>query len=153
MIVRRFTADDLEPVLALWHASRRRAHWDVPVHRTFTLDDDREFMTGKMIPRNELWVAERDGAIVGFMAVQPGWINQLYVAVDAQRAGVGTALIEHAKTLMDDIRLHTFQNNAPARAFYARHGFEEVAFGVSGPPEHEPDVLLRWRRAAPAGRA
>jgi putative acetyltransferase len=153
VIVRRFTADDLEPVLALWHASRRRAHWDVPVHRTFTLDDDREFMTGKMIPRNELWVAERDGAIVGFMAVQPGWINQLYVAVDAQRAGVGTALIEHAKTLMDDIRLHTFQNNAPARAFYARHGFEEVAFGVSGPPEHEPDVLLRWRRAAPAGRA
>ncbi len=149
MIVRRFRDEDLEPVLALWHASRRRAHWDIAVHRAFTIDDDREFMTGTMIPRNDLWVAEREERPVGFMAVAPGWVNQLYVAVDAQRSGVGSALIEHAKSLMDDIRLHTFQNNAPARAFYARHGFEEVSFGVSDPPEHEPDVLLRWRRAAP----
>ena len=151
MIVRRFEDDDLEPVLALWHESRRRAHWDIPVHRTYTIDDDRGFMTGTMIPRNELWVAEREGRPVGFMAVMPGWVNQLYVAVEAQRSGVGSALIEYAKSLMDDIRLHTFQSNAPARAFYARHGFEEVAFGVSDPPENEPDVLLRWT-AAPADR-
>ena len=149
MKIRRFRDDDLEPLVELWHASRRRAHWNVPIHRTFTIDDDRGFMAGKMIPRNELWVAERDGVLVGFMAVEPGWVNQLYVAIEAQRSGVGSALIEHAKSLMDDIRLHTFQNNAPARAFYARHGFEEVAFGISDPPEHEPDVMLRWR-AAPA---
>ena len=150
MIVRPFGEADLEPLVALWHASRRRAHWHIPVHRTFTVDDDRGFMTGTMIPRNDLWVAERDGRPVGFMAVVPGWVNQLYVAVEAQRSGVGSALIGHAKALMDDIRLHTFQSNAPARAFYARHGFEEVAFGISDPPEQEPDVLLRWTRAAPA---
>lgn len=152
MIVRRFRDEDLEAVVAVWHASRRKAHWNVPIHRTFTIDDDRAFMVGKMLPRNEVWVTERDERIVGFMAMEPGWVNQLYVAVGAQRAGVGTALIEHAKSLADDIRLHTFQNNAPARAFYARHGFEEVAFGVSDPPESEPDVLLRWR-GAPAARA
>ena len=152
MIVRPFRDEDLEPVLALWHASRRRAHWDIPVHRGYTIDDDRGFMIEKMIPRNDLWVAERDGRPVGFMAVQPGWVNQLYVAVEAQRSGVGSALLEHAKSLMDDIRLHTFQNNAPARAFYAAHGFEEIAIGVSDPPEHEPDVLLRWT-AAPSARA
>lgn len=152
MNVRRFRDGDLEAVLALWHASRRRAHWHIPVHRTFTIDDDREFLVTRMLPRNELWVAERDGAPAGFMAVAPGWVNQLYVAVEAQRTGVGSALVEHAKSLMDDIRLHTFQANHAARAFYARHGFEEVALGVSDPPENEPDVLLRWR-AAPAGRA
>ena len=152
MIVRRMRDDELEAVVAVWHASRRRAHWHIPAHRAFTIDDDRGFMVEKMLPRNELWVAERDERIAGFMAVAPGWVNQLYVAVEAQRTGVGSALIEHAKSLMDDIRLHTFQANAPARAFYARHGFEEVAFGLSDPPEHEPDVLLRWR-AAPAGPA
>ena len=151
MIVRRFRDEDLEPLVALWHASRRRAHWDIAVHRTFTIDDDREFMVERMLPRNELWVAERDGERVGFMAVAPGWVNQLYVAVDAQRGGVGSELIEHAKSLMQDIRLHTFQSNTAARAFYARHGFEEIAFGVSDPPESEPDVLLRWT-AAPADR-
>jgi hypothetical protein len=33
--------------------------------------------------------------------------------------------------------------DAPARAFYAKHGFAEVAFGVSPAPESEPDVELR----------
>ena len=152
MIVRRFRDADLEPVVALWHASRRRAHWHIPVHRTYTVDDDRGYLLERMLPRNELWVAEREGALVGFMAVHPGWIEQLYVAVEAQRGGVGGALVEHAKSLMADIRLYTFQANAPARAFYARHGFAEIELGVSGPPENEPDVLLRWR-AAPSGPA
>lgn len=147
MTIRPFREPDLGAVVALWHASRRRAHWHIPVHRGFTIGDDRAFMVEKMLPRNDLWVAERGGVPVGFMAVAPGWVNQLYVAVDAQRSGVGSALIEHAKSLMDDIRLHTFQANRVARAFYARHGFEEIAFGVSDPPENEPDVLLRWTRA------
>ena len=151
MILRPFRDDDLEALLRLFHASRRRAHRHIDVHRRYTRDDDRGFLVGKMLPRNEVWVAEDEGRLLGFMAIEPGWVNQLYVAVEAQRGGVGSALIEHAKALMDDIRLHTFQANAPARAFYARHGFEEVAFGVSPPPENEPDVLLRWRarRARP----
>jgi ribosomal protein S18 acetylase RimI-like enzyme len=148
--IRPLQEGDVEPVVALWHASRRRAHWDIPVHRALTIDDDREYFTERMRPRNDVWVAERDGRLVGFIALEPGWVNQLYVAVDAQRGGVGSALLDHAKTLMDDIRLHTFQANAAARAFYARHGFAEVAFGVSDPPENEPDVLLRWTRAPAA---
>lgn len=152
MIVRPLTGADVEPVVALWHESRRRAHWHIPCHREFTIDDDRGYFTEKMMPRNDVWVAELDGRPAGFMAVHPGWVEQLYVAVEAQRSGVGSALIEHAKTLMDDIRLHTFQANAPARAFYARHGFREIEFGVSDPPENEPDVLLRWT-AGPAGPA
>ena len=148
MIVRLLEEADVDGLVALWHASRRKAHWEIPVHRTFTLADDRAFFMEKMRPRNDVWVAERDGRLVGFMAVEPGWVNQLYVAVEAQGRGVGSTLIEHAKTLMEDIRLHTFQANAAARAFYARHGFEEVALGISEAPEEEPDVLLRWRRTA-----
>lgn len=150
MIIRLLREQDVEAVVALWHASRRKAHWEIPVHRAFTIDDDRAFFQDKMRPRNDIWVAERDGVLAGFMAVEDGWVNQLYVAVEAQGSGVGTALLEHAQSLMDDIRLHTFQANAPARAFYARHGFEEVALGISDPPESVPDVLLRWRRAPAA---
>lgn len=145
MIIRRFRDEELEAVAALWHASRQKSHWHIPAHRKFTIDDDRTFLVEKMLPRNELWVAERDGVLVGFMAVARGWVNQLYVAVEAQRTGVGRALLEHAKSSMDEIRLHTLRANAAARAFYAAQGFEEIAFGVGDPPENEPDVLLRWR--------
>ncbi len=140
MIIRRAREEDVDPVIAFWREARY-----LPPHVTHGHDEDRSHF----LSLQDVWVAERDGGPVGFMALSPGWIEQLHVAVPAQRSGVGRALVEHAKSLMDDIRLHTFQANAPARAFYARHGFQEIAFGVSDPPESEPDVLLRWR-AEPA---
>lgn len=140
MIVRPLRDGDLEPVLALWRDARV-----LPAQVEHTEAEDRAFLAGL----GDVWVAERDGVPVGFMALSAGWVEQLHVAVAAQRSGVGTALLEHAMASMAEIRLHTFQANAGARAFYARHGFEEIAFGVSDPPECEPDVLLLWRRASP----
>jgi hypothetical protein len=32
-----------------------------------------------------------------------------------------------------------------ARSFYEKHGFFPVRFGISPPPESEPDVLSRWK--------
>ena len=143
MIVRRLRDEDVEPVLEFWRAARH-----LPAHVTHGPDEDR----GYFLSLKEVWVAERDGVPVGFMALSPGWIEQLHVAVPAQRSGIGRALVDHAKGLMDDIHLHTHQANARARAFYAAQGFEEIAFGVAPPPESVPDVLLRWT-AAPGARA
>ena len=140
MIVRPFRDDDLEPVLVLFRAARFMGD--------HTEAEDRAFLSSL----RDLWVAERDGAPVGFMALSPGWVEQLHVAPAEQRTGVGAALLEQAKARMREIRLHTHVANAQARAFYAKHGFEEIAFGVSPAPESAPDVLLRWK-AAPADRA
>lgn len=54
-----------------------------------------------MLVRNSAWVAERDATVVGFMAmdVARGYIDQLFVDVDAQRQGLGSAFIELAMTL------------------------------------------------------
>ena len=43
-----------------------------------------------------------------------------------------------------ELRLFTFQRNDKGRAFYEKHGFTTVAFGVSPAPELEPDVEYRW---------
>ena len=57
-----------------------------------------------------------------------------------------TALLDRAKTLSPEgITLYTHQRNENARAFYERRGFEAVEYGVSPPPESEPDVKYRWR--------
>lgn len=136
MIVRPFREDDFEAVLAFWREARFLGE--------HTETEDRAFLASLQ----DLWVAERDGAPVGFMALSPGWIEQLHVAPAEQRTGVGSALLEHAKSRIPDIRLHTHVANAQARAFYAKHGFDEIAFGVSPAPESAPDVLLRWTASA-----
>ena len=72
-------------------------------------------------------------------------VDQLCVHVPWQRTGIGTRLLEHARALHPSgLRLFTFQRNAKARAFYEKHGFRAVAFGISPAPENENDVEYRW---------
>ena len=62
-----------------------------------------------------------------------------------QGRGIGTALLDRAKKLAPDgLTLFTHQRNERARAFYERLGFRAVQFGVSPPPESEPDVKYTW---------
>jgi hypothetical protein len=66
------------------------------------------------------------------------------VQPDCQRAGIGSALLEVAKSRRPGgLRLWVFQRNHGAWAVYARHGFTEVRFtDGSDNEEQEPDVFL-----------
>jgi ribosomal protein S18 acetylase RimI-like enzyme len=73
-------------------------------------------------------------------------VEHLYVKPDAQRAGIGSTLLDAAKARRPaGLRLWVFQRNEGARAFYAKHGFAEVerTDGAAN-EEREPDVLLAW---------
>jgi len=154
--IQRYEGRDLEALVTLWHDTKRAAFPYVPVMQAHTLDDDRRYFNQAVLAESEVWVARCLNAAGGssarlgaFVAVRSGWIDQLFVAVDLQRRGLGTALLEHARSLSPhELRLFTFQNNTGARAFYERHGFETVRFGVSPPPESEPDVEYLWRPPA-----
>ena len=147
MTIRPFHSSDLEPVLLLWRESRRQAFPYVEVQQRYTPEEDRAFFNEVLLPSCNLWVAEIAGEAVGFMALKPGWIEQLFVRVDQQRRGVGSALVRKAKELAEgDLHLFTFQKNHDARAFYERHGFQAICFGTSPPPENEPDVEYQWSR-------
>jgi ribosomal protein S18 acetylase RimI-like enzyme len=78
------------------------------------------------IERGDLFVAERGGEVVGFGEAAPGRILAIYVDPAAARQGVGQALLRHAigRAGPGPVRLEATLN---ARAFYARHGFVELA--------------------------
>lgn len=82
------------------------------------------------------WVAQQHGRIVGFSmtlyAPDLAHLLVLAVAPDAQRSGVGTALIRHCEKEarardLPAILLEVRPSNANALAFYDRHGFEQIA--------------------------
>lgn len=104
-----------------------------------------------LIPTNQVVVATENDAIVGMMAVSKnqgvGWIDQLYLAPEAVGRGIGSLLIENAKsTLESPICLHTFQENMAARRFYEKHGFSILSLGDgSANEENCPDVVYEWR--------
>jgi ribosomal protein S18 acetylase RimI-like enzyme len=69
-------------------------------------------------------------AVDGFVTFweERGEISALYIAPARTRTGIGTALLDaaHAELAQagrDETYLWVFEDNAPAREFYARHGY------------------------------
>ena len=109
-----------------------------------TPEEDLAFFRERVFAECEVWIA---GAMDGFIAFRPGWVDHLYIRPQAQRCGIGTALLAQAMTAHSPLRLWTFQKNTAALAFYRARCFREVErTDGSGNEEREPDVLLEWSR-------
>lgn len=117
----------------------------LPVLHTREETDD--WMANMVLPQQDVWLAARDGTLVGFVALAPGWVEQVYVDPVAWRGGVGSALLDLARQrLPDGFRLWTFQRNAMARNFYRKHGLVELRLTDGHDNEEkQPDVLLGWK--------
>jgi chorismate mutase len=93
--------------------------------------------------------------VVGLLLLEDDSLHSLYVDRGHQGEGVGSVLVDLAKSLRPGgLELWVFQSNDGARRFYARHGFAEVEeTDGSANDEGAPDVRMEWRPAAEAGVA
>lgn len=140
--VRRAVPADAGAIAALFARSRAAAMPWLPV--LHTPDEDVEFFAGE-VRTATCWLAGAEGRVLGFAVAREGWLNHLYVDVDCQGLGVGTALLDRVvQDAEPGLRLWAFQRNHRARAFYASRGFVEVdRTDGSGNEERMPDVLLQ----------
>lgn len=80
----------------------------------------------------ELYVAEYDSDVVGFIAFTRDEIAWLYADVHIPRKGIGKALLRFAlENVNDDVTIEVLAGNTPAIALYTSFGFE-IAETVSG---------------------
>ena len=99
----------------------------------------------------ELWVAERDGAVVGVAELKDDWLDDVYVHPAHARTGVGSALLDCVKALRPGgFSLWCFVSNQPARAFYAAAGCVELeTTDGTANDEGAPDVRVMWPGVQP----
>jgi len=143
------TLGDADAVADVYLRSRKELVACAPLAHSD--EDVRDWIRGRLIPAGRTTVAVVDGLIVGLVSVAKAtdcsWIEQLYLRPAWIGLGIGTRLLELARTeLPPPIRLYTFQCNDRARNFYERRGFKAVRFSDgSGNEEKSPDVLYEWR--------
>ncbi len=104
--------------------------------RTTPMPDDRE-----------VWVAAgEDGALVGYLVLDPEWLDSLYVRPELTGRGVGSVLLELAKSLRPaGFGLWVFESNVAAQRFYRRHGLVAVRrTDGSENEERSPDLEMAW---------
>lgn len=147
--IRPYVQSDEAAVVAVWHRAGRAAYAFLPQWQHFSPEQARQVFREVIAARCALIVATIEARVVAFLAISGSYIDRLYVDPAMQRRGVGSRLIEHAKAMSPKgLELHTHQQNLMGRAFYERHGFVAVKFGISPPPESAPDVEYHWRPAS-----
>jgi GNAT superfamily N-acetyltransferase len=145
-VIRRATQDDADAIADVLTAARAVQAWFPPLHSP---EETRSFVRDRLLPGHETWVVESDGCVVAFAALTDDHLGHLFVHPDAQRRGIGTALLEHTQRLLPGgFSLWTHQASE-ARAFYEARGLVAVEFTDGATTmEKIPDVRYEWRPSA-----
>ncbi len=123
---------------------RARAHSLAYLPVLHTDAEDHAFFA-RAVERGGVTVAERNGVVVAFLALEGEEIDHLYVDPGQHRQGHGSALLVAAQAARDRLELWVFQRNLGAIAFYEAHGFAIVSStNGAGNEEHEPDHRMAW---------
>jgi len=143
--LRRYASADEDASVTLWLRTWQAAYPELDfVER---LDWWRQRWRSELLPAAEVVVAEADGGMIGFVTVDPRtlYLDQIVVAPEHWRSGIGAVLIAEAKRLSPNgLYLDVNTDNARAIAFYRKLGFAITGPGknpISGKPVHR----MSWR--------
>jgi GNAT superfamily N-acetyltransferase len=145
-VIRLATSDDVEQIVDVFERSFATLDFLPKLH---THEENVAFLAG-VVERQDVWVAERDGQVAGFLALDGDLGTFFYVDPRVHGGGVGTELFENAQhERPDGFSFWVFQANEQARRFYEKRGCVAVEFtDGSGNEEKTPDVRYRWTSSA-----
>lgn len=160
MRLRPGAPEDLASVVAVFLACWRTAYRGLLPDTTVDgmSDDDAAVLWRAALgdAGGRVLVADDDGRVVGVARWTPAdaTVQSLYVHPDQQGLGTGGAMLDAAVAALSAAgavraRLWVFEANAPARAFYARHGWTPDGATRTQPRFHAPELRLE-RSVVPA---
>lgn len=120
-MIRRMTSLDVPRVMEIWLNATIQGH-------PFIAEDywynNYETVKNQWLPAADTYVDIRGNEMLGFVSVHSGnTIGALFVDFEHQGLGIGTALINHVKTVYDTLTLEVYKENLTALRFYKRKGF------------------------------
>ena len=141
-MIRRAGPTDVEAIVAVFERSFTTLDF---LPRLHTHEQHLGFFD-RCVADDETWVWD-DGQLRGFAVLRGDELSQLYVDPDAFGRGIGSALLDVAKTERPDgFTLWVFQANERARRFYEDRGCRCVRLtDGSFNEERTPDALYAWR--------
>lgn len=143
MRVRRAIAEDGADVADVFIRAFESLTFVPALH---THAEHRDFVRG-LLARDEVWVAEDAGRIVGMAVLSHDMLDHLYVDPASQGVGAGSMLLAEAvRSRPQGFTFWVFQQNHRARAFYERRGCRLVRLTDGQGNEYRlPDALYEWR--------
>ena len=140
-MIRDYRAADIDQTLAIWLSASIKAHDFI----------ESEFWKSKVsemrdvyIPASETLVYEAEGEIVGFYSLYENNLAAIFVAPNAQGKGVGTVLLDDAKSRRKNLQLTVYKDNIASINFYEKHGFTLIGEQIDEHTGH-PELIMEHR--------
>ena len=115
------TPELVEQLVGVWERSVRTSH-------TFLSETEiaeiKPFVPQALTGVETLVVAEGDDALVGFMGVQDGRLEMLFLDPEVRGRGLGRQLLEHGIAHLGVTELTVNEQNPQAVGFYEHLGFK-----------------------------
>lgn len=91
----------------------------------------------------QLYIAEKDKDVVGFVAYHDHDLAWLYVDPQVGRSGIGKTLVNHVKKTYkgEPITLEVISDNKLARTFYDKMGFRKSGSATGAMPGNESFII------------
>jgi putative acetyltransferase len=143
--LRRYEPHDEDDSVALWLRTWQATYPEIDFAER--LDWWRARWRNELLPTAEVVVAEADGAMIGFVSVEPRtlYLDQIVVAPEHWRSSIGSALLAKAKRISPTgLDLHVNKDNARAIAFYVKYGFA-ISGADKNPITGRPVHRMSWR--------
>jgi len=143
--LRRAAPEDAPALTDIHVRARRECMSYLPENHT--PQEILEWVREVLLTNEEVWVAEREGRVVGFLALSDDVLYHLYVYPELHGQGAGSELFARVQELRPDgFRLWVFQRNTQAREFYEHRGMRVIELtDGSENEEREPDALYEWK--------
>lgn len=116
-------AATLQRLLAIWEASVAATHHFLPAAEREGL---RPFVEQALANIGQLYGWQANGRLLGFVGVQDGKIEMLFVDAAARGQGIGRQLLNHATAALGARLVDVNEQNEQGVGFYRRMGFVPV---------------------------
>ena len=138
MVIRRSNPQDMSKISEIWLQASLFADEGLPAafwwHR-------QETVRKQMEDGSELWVADENDQLVGFVAMKADELIELYVDPSYQSQSLAEALLHLVKRNYPVVRHRAYAEHPEEIAFYEQHGFR-IKESQIHPVWHVEELLM-----------
>lgn len=138
-MIRISTNNDLEKIMQIWLDTNISVHKYIP----------QEYWTSnakyvkEAIQEAEVYVYEDNKEIIGFIGINKGHIEGIFVEEKYRNHGIGKELIAYCKNKYNKLTLEVYKKNTKAIKFYEREQFKLIKEDIEA-ANNEVEILMEW---------
>lgn len=138
--IREMHQNEVSKLADLWLSTSLKAHDFIPAEYWI---ENRTLMAEKYLPNAEVYVADNEGNILGFVALVDNHIASIFVDNEKQGKGIGSSLLNYVKKLSTELTLNVYQKNRSSVNFYQSKGFKILSETIDE-TTGEKEFAMKW---------